>query len=105
MASIRTADWKLSKSDQETAQTLCNYFGEVFTKQHSWTQDMISSQEDDLEIFVTEDLVLKALRNLKPDKSPGPDNLHPMVLREAATEVVKPHDHISTVHFARRTSR
>jgi len=27
---------------------------------------------------------------LKPDKSPGPDNIHPMVLKEAACEVVKP---------------
>ena len=89
VTSIQTVDGKLSKSDQETAQIFCNYFGEVFTKEDSWTHEGMSPQEKELEIIVTEDLVMKALRNLKPDKSPGLDNLHPMVLREAANEVVK----------------
>ena len=41
-------------------------------------------------IKVTEDEVHKALSKLKPDKSSGPDNVHPMLLPEAATELTKP---------------
>lgn len=43
-----------------------------------------------MEILITEELVLKAIKHLKENKSPGPDSIHPMVLQEAATEVVKP---------------
>jgi len=35
-------------------------------------------------------LCLKKLRKLKPDKSQGPDEIHPMVLLRSADEVVKP---------------
>jgi len=90
VASIRTADGKLTTTDQETAETLCDYFGEVFTKEDTWKQDGITPVANSLEILITEELILKALTKLKVDKSPGPDNIHPMVLREAATEVVEP---------------
>jgi len=35
-------------------------------------------------------IVLKTLSRLKPDKSPGPDNMHPMLLRETAHCITKP---------------
>ena len=34
--------------------------------------------------------VLKKLKNLNPSKSPGPDGLHPRVLREAADILTEP---------------
>lgn len=43
-----------------------------------------------VEIDIEEDEVLQLLMNLKTDKSPGPDNVHPKVLRECAEEFVKP---------------
>ena len=49
--------------------------------------DEVSPQ---LVIDVTEDEVFKAVRKLKTDKSPGPDNVHPMILHEAANELAKP---------------
>ena len=90
MASIHTANGDLTKTDQETAETFCNYFGAVFTKEDAWNHETTVRLDNDLEIVITEERVLKALRTLKPDKSPGPDNIHAMVLKEAASEVVKP---------------
>ena len=43
-----------------------------------------TADSDQLVIAVSEDLVLKTLSRLKPDKSPDPDNMHPMLLRETA---------------------
>ena len=37
-----------------------------------------------------EEDVLQLLKNLKAKKSPGPDNIHPKVLRECAEEFIKP---------------
>ena len=41
-------------------------------------------------IDITEPDVLNLLRKLKSDKSPGPDNLHPRVLKECAAELARP---------------
>ncbi|KAK4315458.1 hypothetical protein Pmani_013373 [Petrolisthes manimaculis] len=34
--------------------------------------------------------IIKALRKLKRDKSPGPNGLHPRVIKEVAEELVEP---------------
>jgi len=41
-------------------------------------------------LTVTRDDVLKSLSKLRPDKSPGPDNMHPMLLRETAQNIAEP---------------
>ena len=38
-------------------------------------------------IHITEEMVLKKLKNLDPSKSPGPDDIHPRVLKETATAI------------------
>jgi len=43
-----------------------------------------------IKVSVTEDQVLQTLLKLKPDKSPGPDNIHPMFLRETAYNIALP---------------
>uniref|UniRef100_A0A4W3J3J8 Reverse transcriptase domain-containing protein n=1 Tax=Callorhinchus milii TaxID=7868 RepID=A0A4W3J3J8_CALMI len=40
------------------------------------------------EINISKEMVLDKLSGLKTDKSPGPDGLHPRVLKEVATEIV-----------------
>ena len=41
-------------------------------------------------IAVTEDIVKKVLDGLKVTSSPGPDKVHPRVLKEVAAQMAKP---------------
>ena len=41
-------------------------------------------------IDISQDIVYNKLTNLKPDKSPGPDGIHPRVLKEAASQLCFP---------------
>ena len=70
---------------------LCRYCGKDFVKEGCWMDDSgVYVGSANLSVTVTEEFVLKALNKLKCDKSPGPDSIHPKLLREAAAEVVKP---------------
>eukprot|EP00061_Rhincodon_typus_P001212 g14044.t1 len=40
-------------------------------------------------VAITKEKVLEKLNGLKVDKSPGPDGLHPRVLKEIAEEIVE----------------
>ena len=42
------------------------------------------------ELELSEDTILKHLKTLKPDKSPGPDEIHSKVLRETADAICIP---------------
>ena len=43
-----------------------------------------------LDLNITEDLVKKKLRKLKISKSPGPDGIHPRVLKEIGDTIAVP---------------
>jgi hypothetical protein len=47
-------------------------------------------QQDMPALTVTENMVLKFLQTLKTDKSPGPDSLHPRLLKELSESIVNP---------------
>ncbi|XP_055490631.1 uncharacterized protein LOC129696607 [Leucoraja erinacea] len=76
------------------ADQLNNYFGSVFTKEDinnlpEVAGDRGSKELEELsEIQVSREVVLGKLNGLKADKSPGPDKLHPRVLKEVAPEIV-----------------
>jgi hypothetical protein len=42
------------------------------------------------ELIINQEMVLKQLNSLKIDKSPGPDELHPRLLKELAKSLTKP---------------
>ena len=48
-----------------------------------------SDREEVREINISRETVLGKLMGLRTDKSPGPDNLHPTVLKEVALEMGK----------------
>ena len=49
-------------------------------------------------VKITEEDVKKKLSKLNPTKSPGPDGLHPRVLKEAADVIATPLQLCSTSH-------
>jgi len=87
---INKQDGTKTKTDQETASTLCEYFASTFVQEKDMEDEDSTADSDQLVIAVSEDLVLKTLSRLKPDKSPGPDNMHPMLLRETAHCITQP---------------
>ena len=92
VANLIKPDGTLTEDDQDKAEVLNNFFTSVFT------------QEDDTDIptfdcgknvsindvIVTDDMMKKSLLSLNISKSPGPDELHPRVLRELANELSHP---------------
>ena len=83
-----------TKNDSEKAEVFLNYFSSVFT-QETDTSDMppfeARNYKDMLEnIEITEDMVLKKLKKLKTNKTPGPDRIHPRVLHDIADSISVP---------------
>ena len=85
---VKGNDHGMTKTDEEKANVLCDYFTDVFTE-----EDIANIPDAQLheelpqlqDINVTVDDVEKALMKLKLGKSPGPDQLHPRMLRELAS--------------------
>ena len=80
--------------NKEMAEELNVYFASVFTKEDMNNVPEVlretSFSEELKEISISREMVLEKLMGLKVDKSPDPDNLHPMVLKEVALEIVDP---------------
>jgi hypothetical protein len=86
-------DGTKTSCDEEKAEVLNSFYASVFTQ-----EDVNIIPEPDtkfvgeplMDAVILEEEVLKKLKNLKPTKSPGPDGLHPRVLKEAAEVLAKP---------------
>ena len=80
--------------NKEMAEELNLYFASVFTKEDTNNVPEVLREtcfsENLKEISFSRETVLGKLMGLKVDKSPGPDNLHPRVLKEVALEIVDP---------------
>eukprot|EP00061_Rhincodon_typus_P015028 g42473.t1 len=78
---------------KEMADQLNKYFGSAFTeKDTNNLQEMLgdrgSSMKEELkEILISQEMVLRKLMRLKPDKSPESDAEHPRVLKEVVLEI------------------
>lgn len=82
----------MTEDDEEAAELLANYFGSVFVEEAKLTDEMEKEQTctSTLNILFEEKVVQEKLLKLHPDKSQGPDNVHPMVLKNCAAAVCKP---------------
>ena len=91
---LRDEQGYLSKDDHMKAIILNKLFSTVFTEEALTTIPRFELRAphpalvQDLEI--TEDMVKSKLNNLKATGSPGPDQIHPRVLREPAEQVAGP---------------
>ncbi|XP_055492783.1 uncharacterized protein LOC129697999 [Leucoraja erinacea] len=91
---LQTETGELIMGNKDMADQLNNYVGSVFTMKEinnlpEIAGDRGSKELEELsEIQVSREVVLGKLNGLKADKSPGPDRLHPRVLKEVAPEIV-----------------
>lgn len=92
IADLVTEDGTKLTGNKEKADILNEYFSSVFTIDNDQTQPHFQEKcRDPLEsLAINEEQVRKKLTALKPNKSPGPDSLHPYVLKELASSLAAP---------------
>jgi hypothetical protein len=88
-------DGVLTQSEEETAEVLSSYFSSVFVREPAEdSKDSQPRRKDSnpamAEIEFETNTVRKKLLCLKENKSPGPDGLHPLVLRRCADVLAEP---------------
>ena len=78
----------VAQSDLEKAEEFNGQFMDVFNK-NEHTQDPLLGRSAPFMngIVISKDGVIKLLKGLNPSKALGPDELHPRVLKELATEL------------------
>ena len=82
-------DGTLTVNDGETAEILNNFFQSVFTSEYVASEIPPLNTEQLSDISITETEVFEALAALKPNKAPGPDNIHSQVLKNCAESLTK----------------
>ena len=85
---------ELTNNDHEKCEILNNFFSSVFTKENDENiPDFIYDKDIPnplLNCSVSIPEFEKALLNLNVNKSPGPDNFHPKLLKHSAKSLAKP---------------
>ncbi|CAG2195408.1 unnamed protein product [Mytilus edulis] len=79
--------------DKEKAEILSEYFASVFTQEPDDeipVPNPINIENELTELIINKDMIMKHLKKLKIDKSPGPDKLHPRLLRETMESIAEP---------------
>jgi hypothetical protein len=94
ISQLLKSDGTPTKADEEIAEVLGEQYYKTFTKEDisnlpSFPDKMLSTPPLTI-IKITEEKVKKLLQNLKTDKSPGLDGLHPRILKELAEVLAKP---------------
>ena len=91
---LKKQDGSLTTSDKETAEVLNDQYYKQFTKEDTTNLPNTPPKHlltEELKKFkITKEEVLKELKNLKPNKAPGIDGLHPRVLKELADVIAHP---------------
>ena len=86
-------DGKTVTEDQAKAEILNEYFSSVFTRENTEAVPNLETKTTKFPFnppIFSEQAVLEQLKRLKPSKSPGPDELHPYLLRELSKSLALP---------------
>lgn len=90
IADLRVDNGSMVEDDTQKATMFNNFFGSVFTKENLQNIPELEKRRCQREldnIVITESSVRDVLMKLHTDKSPGPDGIHPRVLKECANEI------------------
>ena len=94
VTTLETKLGNLTTSDEEAADTLGKYFQEMFTKEHDKPSEepiyIKGNQWSDSTMDFSTEAVMNQLQRLAEDKSAGPDDIHPIILKRCATAVTEP---------------
>ena len=88
---LKKENYELTKTDQETADLLSSYFKEAFTVEDTTNIPTVIQRVfnwKDTHLNFSTEIVMKKLRHLETDKSPGPDSIHPLLLKECAANAI-----------------
>ena len=94
ISELKKKDGTMTESDEEKSTELNEFFASVFTKEDLNEIPELERSHKDIktansaEVSISE--MKKLLEGTKPDKSPGPDDLHPRILKECANELAYP---------------
>ena len=84
----------LTSDDKEKCEIINRFFSSVFTKEDTNNIPDFDFNNDNISILETCNITLvdmeKALSNLNANKSPGPDNFHPTLLKQCSSSLSKP---------------
>jgi len=82
----------LTESDPETAEKFSDFFKSVFTRESPIGNLHFEKRSEDSvsDVQITYELVVKKLKFLKTDSTPGEDKVHPKVLKECAESLAVP---------------
>ena len=79
----------LVDSDFDKAETLANQFTSVFTKESDseWDLPEHPNFTNDQQVIFSSEVILKKLKDLNINKSPGPDSINSRILAELADSI------------------
>jgi len=81
-------DGTTAENDLDKAETLNNFFARVFTVEDNNNPKPSTRTNASVDtVIFDEETIIKHLKKLKTDKSAGPDNISPRLLKECATEI------------------
>jgi hypothetical protein len=74
------------------SEILNKFFSSVFTKDTVSAIPDVARQTDVslTDIKIDNDLIIKKIETLRKDSAPGPDNIHPCLMKEAKNEIATP---------------
>jgi len=92
ISDLRAVDGSMVEEDQQRAELFSQFFNTVYTVEDmAYIPDVVDRGSQKLcTIQITEFEVKQLLKNLRVDKSSGPDIIHPRVLKECAEELAGP---------------
>ena len=89
----KTGKNEYTKNDDEKANLLQDFFSSVFTNEPPGDLPEFKDREYEeklLTMDITVDMVKSKIKNIKINKSPGPDQMHPRVLHEINNSICTP---------------